>query len=941
MSLTIARAHGSFCRLQKISDCDENSARCPCDCGLPQGEELPLHDPVGLFIFNLGRESGPGWAMFFLFSSRSAVMLMLAFLLHLPLVLTYASTPDLRQMWRAGNEFVNVTVNGSSVICTMSRSSTNQFLGHSEAFGPMSVSFNKTSATWTLTGEHFSATAAENSRDSTLEHAEWRTRASDHLTIHTFRGLTRSYVSFHWMTAGNLGPESFHGIWLTFPSHFTVIFIAMYIAIFRASRKTLKKRLLIARHSPSHYTVHVTKLPEGTTEQEVEDFFNAVLDHGNEEVPENRVLKVLTLYRLGALSAFYEQRVKLKANLRVLEKARQKSRKIHEFEQMYGIRTNWFRRTYRRRKIREYHEVAASLLAVENEIESWVQNEMHNAACGVFVTFKLPQHAQEVLDLLSESELKDLNVEHTVIAKRINSVTDPPMLRVRKAPEPSDVNWANMGVQGRFIIVRSIITYTLFIVLCFATFEILTLLHIWRENGVDKQNYQETPLGRFIGIVQVVFIMMMASLVCIVGRCERMKRKSHDETSMMIKVSALLVLNVGVSILFIETTLWNDAGFYGAFRRIVHRLRDVEMPGVPWYLSNSVAHQILAYLMSSLFVTPLFILVDPCFTVKSRVWRLLAFVSKAYRASKSQEQLNKLWEPGQFFLYYRIAFILHITILALWYMAIAPLSLLLASGVLSVCYWADKYVLLRHRMRPSYQNLHVVIKAICFFQGALVLQPFFTLVLLIPTCASSVHEALLGLLIASAVALCVLYISVWSDDVGNYLLQYLGKPNECVSLSDDLRNNRPFLVRRRRCPLLVKAWQSVHELSLPLVCRYGVAGGQTIRRQKSFVDKGIPFLDAQYSFAEQYHKLNPVSACLPESVNPTFLSFNTCSTGFDDVGLLKRTTQTAEEAEDQSILIKPRRQLWGFPNRNSHFIEMSSFRGEIALHDIEKNSDSS
>eukprot|EP00920_Eleutheroschizon_duboscqi_P013755 GHVT01032214.1.p1 GENE.GHVT01032214.1~~GHVT01032214.1.p1 ORF type:complete len:889 (-),score=65.88 GHVT01032214.1:1189-3855(-) len=390
-------------------------------------------------------------------------------------------------------------------------------------------------------------------------------------------------------------------------------------------------------------------------------------------------------------------------------------------------------------------------------------------------------------------------------------------LQVKRAPNPSDILWQNLGTSFKEQLLAKVGTYTIVVLLLLLSLFVTTILVILNVKIRNKDYIiEETDIMAFMdGAVQILnagaggsstgffllsllpslFIsminMLLRSVVLFLTNFERHATVTSQDSSSMIKLTLAMTLNTAMVYMIV---LRNPAY---------------------WYVRGGLVESIFIQLLFNLAWEP----IAEILSINERLQRFYARHINLAETSMTQQQLNRLFEGPAFDGPSRYAGTLKSFTLVATYMPVFPFGLVIAIITFAVHYWVDKYHLLRMCKRPYVQSAFLVISARWMIRIFLFLLPGLSIYLLPPSFLSSLWPSIFRLGIIGLIFAAIGFV-IPPDFYDKFCMTFICQPK--TSFEED-----------------------------------------------QF--EALNYYDAQQLFFEHYHTTNPVYRALPKECNPTLL----------------------------------------------------------------------
>ena len=447
-------------------------------------------------------------------------------------------------------------------------------------------------------------------------------------------------------------------------------------SILRARHRSIKRSLDNAAITPSDYTVMVTNLPVSVSEQELSDFLEQngrPVSAMQDKVP-CKVVKVMFVYRMSYYVTVKSKLLRAKERLAVV-------RKIHELD-LHPPFCCFHSKIH---TIQHYEE---ELALQEEEMKKWEGLKTQRFTGVAFVTFDQDEgedyaEAKSVAKYLNQPDFQSFQdvLKHVFCIKlqgTSRNTLQGHVLCAERAPEPTDVNWANIGVSRSRILRRRLLTWTatcavlLGSVLClYFTHSALEKSSSFSQSPRDQVLYSLMGLCPAMGVV--VINMMLSRIIRFFTKYEKHTTNTHYDTSVAAKLTIALFLN---SALVPFVVNWDD-----------------------FYSSHGLAKQLNYIMLANALFYPVAYVFNPHWLIRWSCGRLE--VRKRQRCMLTQLEANKLLEGRHLDMPQRYASLLKTYLLTVVYAPMLPLAFLFGALALVIQYWQDKVMLLRYIARPE------------------------------------------------------------------------------------------------------------------------------------------------------------------------------------------------------------------------------------------------
>eukprot|EP00392_Amoebophrya_sp_AT5.2_P019030 g19718.t1 len=247
------------------------------------------------------------------------------------------------------------------------------------------------------------------------------------------------------------------------------------------------------------------------------------------------------------------------------------------------------------------------------------------------------------------------------------------LLKVQRAPNPTDVNWSDLGHGKIEIILKQMQLYAAMGVLIGICFLLTYLLQRWSDD-MDSEGGGSNGASVVPALVVAVLngALMWASRNF--TQYEYHETKTSEDGSTTKKMTAAMIINTAI----IQFLVYAE--------------------DEKWFVENGLVVQMFFMVMIHSFLLPWFTLFDLPFFIKQMTVRKINWATNKI----PQEKVNNLFTPSELDLPRRYAVALKLFITSLLVMPLFPWCLPICCTGLMLQYAVDKYMLVNSFARPKF-----------------------------------------------------------------------------------------------------------------------------------------------------------------------------------------------------------------------------------------------
>lgn len=323
-------------------------------------------------------------------------------------------------------------------------------------------------------------------------------------------------------------------------------------------------------------------------------------------------------------------------------------------------------------------------------------NEEKLATCNftgvAFITFQTPQQVKAIQKIFNDLGLwKRMHIKFQQwFHSESPYLFQNRLIKVKRAPEPNDILWQNMGVTWWERFQKKIITtISTFFTLLFSFCLILGVTYAQRtiHKNYPDLDFAPKQILNNVGTVCIVLInQCMNYIIESFTTNEKHITKTAFDCSLAQKKVIGIFLNTTMIYILISYAFENFVGQNG----LVDSLFSI-------YLSNIIVHTMLQ-------------IFDPLYLLKIfQRWRLKKNLETS---NLIQSEANNLFEQPKLNIAFLFSSVLNMMLFSSFYSSLIPIGPLLGIITLIVYYWVYKFLLLRRASTPNLMGKKVAYEMI-------------------------------------------------------------------------------------------------------------------------------------------------------------------------------------------------------------------------------------
>ncbi|CAD8126273.1 unnamed protein product [Paramecium sonneborni] len=263
-------------------------------------------------------------------------------------------------------------------------------------------------------------------------------------------------------------------------------------------------------------------------------------------------------------------------------------------------------------------------------------------------------------------------------------------LFVKKAPEPGDIIWGNLGITIKEQYKRTLVTngMTLFLLILgfgclFGLSYIQTIINKYTEEGSLIDSIIVNVIGIASSILISIINSVLAKMIIKFAELEQQATRTDYNVSVAYKMGVAQFLNTAILTLIIN---------------LVIKDKSVTLNQAIWQIGGLNSDIMLIFITNS--IVPWFtLLFDVNYFYKLYVRNKI--IKQGINCKYTQNEANQAFEGPTIDLSQKYAQLSKTLMLAFLYAALLPLGICFTFGSIVCIYWTEKYLLLRRDSKPA------------------------------------------------------------------------------------------------------------------------------------------------------------------------------------------------------------------------------------------------
>eukprot|EP00397_Hematodinium_sp_SG-2012_P001648 GEMP01001652.1.p1 GENE.GEMP01001652.1~~GEMP01001652.1.p1 ORF type:complete len:1161 (+),score=201.36 GEMP01001652.1:77-3559(+) len=526
--------------------------------------------------------------------------------------------------------------------------------------------------------------------------------------------------------------------WVVFYQYICLLAIVFGVQWYRKYQDELVEQVDHSSTTPDDFTVCVRGFPDNVTEDKVKAYFVEQLP----DLEEQDIVGVTLIYNIGAINDAIAKVPELHDKLYMLEKSL--ANPSIPFNMRHESET-------------EYQSLKKTEKIYTEQLNSW-----RPRVTGALVTFHQVRTACTCAAFFYRGPFLTFFLRWTCCAflariicrirgvSQVRGLYEGKVLRVFRAPEPSDIRWENEGysVCNRRCR-RFLLQVMLWLLLAGATAAsyMMALMSLRSPGNIVLKlitSMTIVSLNSMFGMIVSNTIYYGIYHTLTLERSREMLRITIAQliNSLYIPLLVHYMLNIPNATCTESVNHVKDISqmdillhYHGIFAPLADFTSRFNMCH-NWYHRSGIINAVFFFLLSSMVMIPGMTILQPDLVMKffQRILWSIRFRTNSPAARKvTQEQLNLVYEGSEPTLPYRYAGVLNVFFVALAFAPAFPLGLLLAMITLTAVYWADKVQIIYFAKNPFYSQANAAKRAVNMIPYLLLPLPLIMYMLISPS----------------------------------------------------------------------------------------------------------------------------------------------------------------------------------------------------------------
>lgn len=263
-------------------------------------------------------------------------------------------------------------------------------------------------------------------------------------------------------------------------------------------------------------------------------------------------------------------------------------------------------------------------------------------------------------------------------------------VNIRRAPEPTDIIWENHGYDPIRNLKRRITSELGAAALVGAGFICIVMIS-WGQYDIVRNVGNDSELVPVLSIVVSLFVISINYLLAVATRILSKREKQTTFTAYFTNIARRLCVSM-----FINTALTTLLAKIAAFFSFGEKANsDI----FNFYRRGGLLEDMFFVFLSNALSMPLYTLFHPRYLYK--IYQQRKAIHSGPNCPLTQQKAHELFEGPELDFPFKHAFLSKTVLVSAFFAPAIPLALVVSIVGLILCYWTDKYVLLRRCSLPA------------------------------------------------------------------------------------------------------------------------------------------------------------------------------------------------------------------------------------------------
>ena len=310
-----------------------------------------------------------------------------------------------------------------------------------------------------------------------------------------------------------------------------------------------------------------------------------------------------------------------------------------------------------------------------------------------FVTFEKAYHNVDIIDIFKRNKSAHKKQLFHCFYPMTANMLKGSRVRVSRAPEPSDIMWANLSYSKGTKHLRRIYTYILTVLMVVGSFVMIVAVS-FAQKAIIKHLSENSVLVQILAFMSSLVIMIvnfyLGQFLRRLAEYEKHGTYTSFFKGIAEKLAVAQLINTAFTTLVakvVVTIFLTDIG------------DESELSAFGFYSKGGLIEGMFYVFISNAYCTPILNIFDFFYAMK--LYSRRKAEKDPYDRGLNQKAAHTLFEGTQYDMSYKYAMLMKTILLTCFFAPAIPIALIISVLGLSAMYWVDKYLLLRRAALPS------------------------------------------------------------------------------------------------------------------------------------------------------------------------------------------------------------------------------------------------